>query len=77
MTGTTKLGQSGHGSNGNEEVLHIPQSCRTEASPSDSLLSYPGHLLEERFYPCAEMQSVYSTIPADWAEIHINRNREM
>ena len=29
-------------------------------------MSYPGHLLKES-YPSAQMQSVYSTSPADWA----------
>ena len=34
---------SGPGSNGNEGVLHIPQSSRiTGTSPSDCLVSYPG-----------------------------------
>ena len=47
MTCTTNLDQSGPGSNDNEEVLHIPQSSRSGASPSDSLVSYPGHSLEE------------------------------
>ena len=28
-------GMCGPGSNDNEDVLHIPQSLRTEASPSD------------------------------------------
>ena len=55
------------GSNGNEEVLHIPQSFRTGASPSNDFVSYPEHLLEERSYPSAEMQLVYSMVPADWA----------
>ena len=37
-------GQSGPGSNGNEGVLHIPQSPSiTGTSPSDCLVSYPGH----------------------------------
>ena len=44
LTGTTTLGQSETGSNGNEEVLHISQSSRTGASTSDVLISYPGHL---------------------------------
>ena len=30
LTGTTTLGQSGPGSNGNEGVLHIPQTPRLE-----------------------------------------------
>ena len=40
------LGQSGPGSNGNEGVLHIPQSSSiTGTSPSDCLVLYPGHSL--------------------------------
>ena len=34
-----------YGPESNEGVLHNPQSSRTEASPSDGLVSYPGHLL--------------------------------
>ena len=38
------LGKSGPESDGNEEVLYIHQSFSiTEASPSDYLISYPGH----------------------------------
>ena len=60
-------GQSGPGSNANEEVLCIPQSSSiTETSPSDCLVSYPGHSLGES-YPSAEMQLVYSATPAEWA----------
>ena len=44
-TGITTSDQSGPGSNGNEEVTQSPQSSRTGASPSDYLVSYPGHLL--------------------------------
>ena len=40
LTGATTLGQSGPGSDGNEEVLCIPQS-----SLSDCLISYAGHSL--------------------------------
>ena len=29
-------------------------------------MSHPGHLLSE-FYSFAEMLSMYSTVPADWA----------
>ena len=47
----------------NEGALHIPQSSKTGASPSDGLVSYPGHSLKES-YPSAETQSVYSTAPA-------------
>ena len=35
LTGTTTPGQSGHGSRGNEQVLHVSQSSRTGASPSN------------------------------------------
>ena len=40
LTSTTTPGQSEPGSNGNEGVLHIPQSFRTGASPSDSLFFF-------------------------------------
>ena len=43
LTSTTIPAQSGLGSNGNEDILYIPQSSRTGASASHSLLSYPGH----------------------------------
>ena len=45
LSGATTPGWSGPGSNGNEGALHIPQSSKTGASPSDCLMSYPGHLL--------------------------------
>ena len=40
----------------------------TEVSPSDHLVSYPGHSLGVS-YSSAEMLSVYSTAPADWANV--------
>ena len=50
LSDATTPGQSGPGS--------IPQrSCIAGASPSDCLVSYPGHLLRES-YLSAEMQSV-------------------
>ena len=68
-SGATTPGQSGPGSNGNEGVLHIPQSSSiTKASPSDCLVSYPENPLGES-YPSADIQSVYSTAPADRAII--------
>ena len=61
------LGQSGPGSDGNEELLHIPQnSSLTGPSPSDCLVPYPGHSLGDS-YSLAEIQTVCSTAPADWA----------
>ena len=65
LTGTTTRGQSGP--NVNEGVLHILQSCRTGASPSDGLVSYPRHMLrqgEEGPTPSAEMQLAYSYSPS-------------
>ena len=43
LTGTTTPGQSGTGSNGNEDVLYIPASSRTGVYLLDGLLSYPIH----------------------------------
>ena len=41
LSGATTAGQSGPGSDGNEGVLHIPQSSSTTGtSPSDCLVSY-------------------------------------
>ena len=65
LSGATTLGQGGLGSDGNEGVLRIPQSI-TRTSPSDCLELYSGRSLVGS-YPSAEMQSVYSTAPADWA----------
>ena len=69
LSGATTLGQSGPGSDGKKGVLRIPQSSSiTGTSPSDCLASYLGHsLLRGGSYPSVEMQSVYSTAPADWA----------
>ena len=67
LSGATTPAQSGPGSDGNEEILRIPQSSSIiGTSPSYCLVSYPGHSLAES-YPSADKQSVYSTAPADWA----------
>ena len=70
-------GQSEPGSNGNEGVLFIPQSSNiTRTSPSDGLVSYPG-LSSGVGYPSAEVLSVYSIAPADWAidwNYHLKQN---
>ena len=67
LPGATTQGQSRPGSNSNEGVLCIPQSFSiTEASPSDCLMSYQD-THKGKSYPFAEMQSVYSAAPADWA----------
>ena len=71
LSGTTTPGQSGPGSNGNKGVLRIPQSCSiTGTSLSDSLESYLGHSLWGSYHS-AEMQSVYSTSLADWANMSV------
>ena len=44
LSGASTLGQSVPWSNDNEEELSISQNI-TEASPSDGLISHPGHLL--------------------------------
>ena len=51
LSGATTPGQSGPASNDYESLLHIPQSSQTEASPSDCLVSYPGHLLGRGLTP--------------------------
>ena len=67
--GTTSTGYSEPGSDGNERVLHIPQSSSiTEASPSDCLVLSTGYSWG-RSCTSAEMQSVYSTTPVDWATL--------
>ena len=45
QAGTTTPGWQESGSNGNDEVLHIPQSSGTGTSPLDSLVSESGHSL--------------------------------
>ena len=74
LSGATTLSQNGTGSNGNEEVHCIPQiSNITGTSPSDCLESYPRHSLQGGCYPTAEMQSVYSTAPVDWAIMSLKK----
>ena len=68
LSGSSTPDQSRSGSDGNEGILRIPQSPSiTETSPSDCLVSYPGHPFEAGSYPSAEVQSVYSTAPPNWA----------
>ena len=46
LSGATTPGQSGPGSDGNEGVIRIPQSSSIAgSSPSNCLVSYPGHFL--------------------------------
>ena len=66
LSGATTPGQSKPERNSNEGVLHIPQISKAGVSPLDGLMLYSGHLLGGSH--SAEMQLVYSTAPADWAE---------
>ena len=70
LSGATTPGQSGPQSNANEGVLCIPQSSSIiGASPSDCLVPYPGHSWWWwGSYFSEEMQLVYSTASADWAQ---------
>ena len=81
LLSATTPSRSGPGSDGNEGVLCILQSSSiTEASPSDCLVSYAGHLLGES-YPSAETQSVYSAARREiyvykYIYIHINNTEK-
>ena len=67
LPGAITPSQSGPESNGNEGVLRIHESSSTVGgSTTDCLLSYAGQSWGRGSYPCAEMQSVYFTAPADW-----------
>ena len=59
LSGTTTLGQSGPGSDGNERVLRISPKLQ-HYSNLTIRLSYPGHSLGGS-YPSAEKQLMYST----------------
>ena len=73
----TTPGQSGVGSDGNEGELCISQgSSINGASPWDCLLSDLRHSLGKS-YPSAEMQSVYSTVPTNWAVRRHKTSHEM
>ena len=65
LLGATTPAQGRPGNDGNEGVLRIPQSSGISvATPSDCLLSYPGHSFGKS-YPSAELQSLYSAASAD------------
>ena len=53
-------GQSESGSDGNEELLHIPQSISLAgASPPDCLVSYLGQSLREVLSLCRDAVGVF------------------
>ena len=67
LSGVATSSQNGLGSDDNEGQVRIPQSSSiTGASTADCWVSYPGHSLRES-YLSAQMQSAYSTAPANWA----------
>ena len=68
LSGTTTPGQGRPGSVGIEELFHIPQNLIAGVSPSACLVSYPGHMSRDS-KASLEMLSMYSTAPANWAEV--------
>ena len=64
---STTSGQSGAGNDGNEGVVCFHPNSSITGALSAGLMSYPGHSLGWGSYPYAEIQSMYSTAPADWA----------
>ena len=68
LSSATTPGQRADGSDANEEVLCISQSsCITgELHHKIGLIWCLVHLLQES-YPSAEMQSMYTSVPVDWA----------
>ena len=72
LTDITTMGQSEPGSNGNEGVLHIPQSSMNRTSPSDAFVSYPGHFLGVGWMVvlplCRDAVGVFYGPPVDWVE---------
>ena len=61
LSGATTPGQGGSGSNGNEKALYIPQISNAGASPSEGLMSYPGHSLGRVLPLCKDAVTVFSS----------------
>ena len=61
VTSTITPVQSGPGSDGNAEVLYIPERSKTDALPSDGLALNPGHLLGRGLTPCRDAVGVFYT----------------
>ena len=61
---TNKWGSNWYYQFGPKKILHIPQISRTAVSPSNSLMLYLEHSV------CTEVQSAYSTAPADVLASH-------
>ena len=70
----TTLGQSEFGTNGNEEVLHIPQSSSITGTSLSDCFMYIQDTRGWGSYPSAKKQSAYSTAPADWAKLLFSKD---
>ena len=70
LSGATTSDQSEPESNGNEEVLCVPQSI-TVASPSDCLVTYPGHSLEGVLPLCRDAVGLFYGPPLLWESCFI------
>ena len=70
LSGATFLGQSESGSDGNEGVLRIPQSSSIIGASLSYFLCHIQETHWGRSYPSSEVQSVYSTAPANCANKH-------
>ena len=67
LSGATTPGQSESGSDANKEVLRIPQRSSITGTLTIRLFWVISRtLIGEESSTFAEMQSVYSTAPADW-----------
>ena len=68
LTGTTTSYQSGPGSNGIEELFHIPQNFTT------GLVSCPGHSLVVRYYLSAKV--TLALTPEGWYAIKQKKKKK-
>ena len=78
LSNATTQGQSRAESNGNEWVLHIPQSSKAGTSPSVDLVSNSGHLFEwgGGLLHCRDVVSVsHSPRQQGWEKKFININK--
>ena len=77
LSSATTPSQSGLGSDGNEEVLRIPQtSSITEISLSDCLVLYPGHSLVEGLTPLQRSsRCILQPQPTEQALFFVDQDR--
>ena len=75
LSGATTPGQSGPGSDGNEGGTPYSPKFQHHWNLTTRLFSVLSRTLVRGSYTSAEMQSVYSTAPADWANNISYRNR--